>query len=151
MKKTFLIGALSALILVGCGGGVPVEKQVVGTWNGKAELPSDQKDNAKAKSEVEAMNKVLTLELREDKTYTMNMGVPITGTWSVSGQGVSLVTETIMGKSVEEMKKLAAQFGSAEDAEKMSKPVQGNLSADGKSLSIESPTPGSGTLVFTKP
>ena len=146
----FFLVAVLAVCVCGCSNR---EKQLVGKWTGDLTIPESEKDNPMAKM-VQGMMGSLSLELKADKTFSMSMIFPIEGTWSVSGDTLSLQATKMMGMSMEQAKSMAKSQGKAGNVDEMDKPMQFTISADGKELKAV-PTKGAassqqGNLVFKK-
>jgi hypothetical protein len=95
MKRFMLLGLL--LVAAACGG-----PNVVGKYTGAAEIPADQANNPMAAMAAQMMQN-LSLDLRQDNTFSMNMGVSMDGTYTVQGDRVMLKTQKIMGMDVSEV------------------------------------------------
>ena|ERR1051325_93872 len=143
LSAALLLIALVAA-LVGCGNR---EKQLIGKWTGKANLP----DSAKSNPMAAALASNIALELKEDKTFSMMM---FEGTWSVSGDTLNLKTNKFMGMTMDQIKGMAkGQPG----ADQIDKPMQFSISSDGKTLTaiksggaLSAGPAGQGDLTFTK-
>jgi hypothetical protein len=93
-----------AVAVVGCGGGVK-EPDLVGTWTGKAGMTyeamqndaSGESEQAEFLAAQEGQGKTLKLELKEDGKATFTNDQPIEGTWSLSGDALTLVLPTKQG------------------------------------------------------
>ena len=149
MKAIAFVSVVLALCaaLSGCNGR---EQMLIGKWNGEITVPESEKNDPSAKMAM-AMLKNITLELKEDKTFVMMMMFPIEGTWSVSGDRVSLKVEKFMGMTVYEMKKKSAGNGGAPGMDKMDKPLELTISADNQTLTaVPDKQDQKGQLQFTK-
>lgn len=126
-----LVAALLAVsVLLGCSGG-----GVVGKYKGEIELPADQKNNPLA-GMASGLAGSLSLELKADKTFNMNMMFPVEGTYTVSGNTVELTTTKAMGNAV--------SAGS-------SKPMRLTIEDGGKSLVlVDEKQPEKGKLKFVR-
>ncbi|MBI1756233.1 MAG: hypothetical protein HYR64_03900 [Fimbriimonas ginsengisoli] len=131
MKHRYIVFAfLSVVALAGCGGSI--EGKLVGKWKGGVRMARDLTPNRATRDKLAT----ISLEFKADKTFEMNMGMPMEGTWSVDAKQVTLVATKVGGMSIEEAKKQAEKMGAkAEDADK---PLILELSADGQELTIAS-------------
>lgn len=144
-----LLGALLAIVLSGCANR---EAQLTGTWKldpTTFKMPNastgDATKDAAAKKMTETMMQnmasAINLELKEDKTFTMNMMFPMEGTWSLSGDTVQLNLVKAMGMEVDKMP----------GADKQKKePMVLSISADNKALTLQDKTGKTGAMVFKK-
>ena len=88
------VAAVAALtLLAGCSG--VTESDLVGDWTSRTE-PEQGEESSRA---VETALDVLAprLELNEDRTFTMWIGLPIKGTWELKDGQVLLTTDTVAG------------------------------------------------------
>lgn len=108
----------------------PEEKILVASYKGKMEIP-ETNDPAKAQQNemMKSMMQNLSLRLRQDNTFKMNLGLELEGTWSVEGGKVLLKPSLAAGSKDE-------------------KPMDLTVSADGKTLSRSEE--GKGKLEFTR-
>ena len=125
------------MLLAGCGEGL--EKKVVGTWTVDASKTvmagSDSKDPAMQLMLRELM-KTITLNVKADKTFEMQVIMPVKGTWSASGNKLILTPELAKGQTV--------SFGGKSTMEFV-------VDADGTSMSATFDDPKTrGTLVMVK-
>lgn len=139
-----------AAAIFGCGSR---EKQLVGKWTGDLKIPDSKKDDPMVKM-AQGMMGALSLELKDDKTFVMSMMVPFEGTWTVSGDKLSLQVTKMMGMTVEQAKSAARTQGQTKDLDQMDKPMEFSISADGKELTAikKEGAPGAdqGDLIFKK-
>jgi hypothetical protein len=133
MKSLFASLCLGVLLVaVGCGPNL--EGKYKGSIEGAQDNPFAQ-----------AMGGNLSLELKGDKTFLLNLVVPIEGKWSASGTKLTLTAEKVMGMTVEEMKKNAPPNADQSD---MDKPLEFHIQDGGKKLvSVENKD---GALVFVR-
>jgi hypothetical protein len=137
------------------GAGVSgADSKLVGKYKGTMKLPAapagDKQAEMVAKM-TEAMAKTLALELKADKTFSMTMMIPIEGTWSRSGDTLSLKVETVAGQTMESIKAMSKGRPGAAGIDKMEKPMQFKVSADGKTLTaIHEGPKANGSMTFTK-
>lgn len=86
-----------AIAIVGCGGGVK-DSDLVGTWTGKAGMTyeamqndaSGESEQAEFLAAQEGQSKTLKLELMEGGKATFTNDQPIEGTWSLSGDTLTI-------------------------------------------------------------
>ena len=79
--------------------------------------------------------------MKEDKTFSLTMGVPIEGTWTYADNSVTLTTTKIMGMDV----------SGIPGADKDNKPQILKVEDGGKKLVLSDPSGESGTTItFTK-
>lgn len=150
MKKvcTWIVVALALGMLVGCskGGG----SNLVGKYKGEIKMPAAKKDDPAAKmaeSFAKAFANNLSLELKADNTFKMNVMMELEGTWAQSGTVLTLTPKKMGGVDVAEAKKVAGSTSGG-----MDKPLLLEVGADGKTLTAKDEKGGSasGSLVFTK-
>ena len=88
------VAAMAAFaVLAGCSG--VTESDLVGDWTSRTE-PEQGEGSGRA---VETTMDLLAprLELNEDHTFTMSIGLPIKGTWELKEGQVLLTTDTVAG------------------------------------------------------
>ena len=128
MKLIISFVLLLSLLLVGCG--KSREAQLVGNWTG----PNGS-----------------TVDLKEDKTFSMSAGLAIAGKWSLTDSNVKLTIEQIGGKPIAEFKKqmeaLAKGNAKAQEAMKSMETVNATVSEDNKTMTA---TMGPQSVKFTK-
>jgi hypothetical protein len=93
MNRYLVSIVLAVMLVAGCGGA-----NVVGKYKGSIE--GMKTDNPMAAALAESMMGNLTLELKPDKTFSMNMMVPLEGSYTVSGSTLTLKVEKAMGMSI---------------------------------------------------
>jgi len=146
-----LVGLAIALALsVGCA---KSGANLVGNWKGSLQLPksSNAAADGMANAMVSAMASNITLNLKGDGTFSMNMIFPIEGNWSVTGSKLSLIPTKLMGMSVDDMKKQQPANGSTMAASSSAqKPLVFDVSADGKTLTGQDSDPSKGSLTMTR-
>jgi hypothetical protein len=134
---SLIVVAAVALSLAGCGFS---EKSLVGTWTGKVNL-SDADRKAAGEQAAAAESMTATLEFKEDKTFSLSVGLPVEGTWTYADNNVTLTTTKVAGMDVSGM-----PGGGADNKPQVMKVEDG-----GKKLVLSDPTGKSGTtLTFTK-
>ena len=92
--STVAVAVVAALILLaGCSG--VSESDLVGDWTSRTE-PEQGEESSPA---VEVVLDVMAprLELNEDRTFTMSIGLPIKGTWELKDGQLLLTTDTVAG------------------------------------------------------
>lgn len=138
---------VSALLLVGCQNR---EAALVGKWKGEIK---GKDEIAKKDPTAGAMLNLLgntSLELKQDKTYTMTVMVAIEGTWKFTGDTLSLTPLKIAGQSIAAVQAQIKQMGmSSEITAKVGKPAEFTISSDNKSLTQIGGAKGQG-FSFTK-
>lgn len=141
--------AMLALSLAGCGG--KGEADLVGTWkvnSAAMQMPTSSGGDAKQKMGAEmakAMLGNMSLELKADKTFVLNMMLAIEGNWTFADNNVTLTPTKMMGMDVSKM---------PASTKATQKPMVCMLSADGKQLTLQDssgkPNPSGKTLTFDK-
>lgn len=125
--------------------------QLVGRWKGELVLPKKKGDPSPEEKFAEAMAKAflsdLWVEFNEDGTFKMNMMVPVEGKYQQKGSSVHLTPETVMGMSMDDLKKME---GDGDSVTMKQEPLILEISKDGKSLRAKSANGGEGELVFTR-
>lgn len=103
--KSYPFLALVCLALL-CGCSNP-EKKVVGLWTGSGEIATPKTGNAEIDSRAPKTVPIgCNLDMKEDKTYDESLqGYEIVGTWSLSGDNITLTPRTINGMGVDAAKK----------------------------------------------
>jgi hypothetical protein len=140
-----------ALLVSGCGN---KEARLIGKYKGEmAGMPAaDDKNNPMA-GLAKAMAGSLSLELKADHKFTLNVIFPLEGTWSVSGDTVTLKVEKAMGMDVDSLKDKAKSSPGSKSASSSSdanKPIELKVSADGKTLTAQDPKGTGGKMTFVK-
>ncbi len=148
-----VFAGLVAVAVLGIGA-CAKETSVVGKWKGKIDMPEPKTEQEKAMAKMmEGFAGMMTpdLDLREDKTFTMNMMIPIEGTWVQSGKTVTLTANKIMGMTVDEAQKMAAQQNKGvTQNQDLQKPMILTISEDGKSMSMQGEGAQKGTITFAR-
>lgn len=125
--------------------------QLVGRWKGELVLPKKEGKPSPEDEFAEAMAKAflsdLWVEFDEDGTFKMNMMVPIEGKYKQNGNSVHLTPETVMGMTMDDMKKLEGDGATVSMNEE---PLILEISKDGKTLRAKDENGGEGELVFTR-
>lgn len=126
--KRFGMLPLAVLMIVGCSGGA---SSVVGKWKGTIEMGEQKKDDpgaSMAKAFGDMLGGAISFEFKSDKTFTGTLLFPVEGTYSVSGNTVTLEIKKMMG--------MEAKGDNAKDQ----KPLVFTMAPDGKSMSAKDPT-----------
>jgi len=125
MKYLGVFAVLVCLILVGCA----PKPTIVGKWKmDTSSMPGAKNDLAAGMAK--GLSSMFSFEFKADNTYS---GAMMEGTYTVSGNTVTLMTTKVMGMDVS---KMGAKSNTA--------PQTGELSADGKTLTIHTkPSAGS--------
>ena len=130
--------------------GTGASADIVGKWSGKIDMPKSGKDDPMGKM-AESMAQMflsgLSLELRPDNTFVLNMMVPIQGTYSRKGNSLTLTPTLVAGMTPEEAKKLRKADGKPVPD---MKPMSGRIAANGASISLLSENKKDGELVFRR-
>lgn len=112
--------AVAVLAVGGCTPADPAAA-MIGSYNGELVVPDSRKDDPMIKM-AQSMIGALTLQLRADKTFLLNMGGPVEGKWSLEAGIVKLQTEKVMNLTLAEAKaqaeKAKAMPAEIEDLEK---------------------------------
>lgn len=149
-RACFLL-AIFAVIMSGCAGSR--ESQLVGQWKmdstaftssmPKGKTPQEQMGMDMAKKMFENV----TLDLKQDKTFAMNMMMEFSGNWTLD-EAANTVTLTMTKMAGVDISKMPNANKAAQ------KPMTMQISADNKSLSMVPPggaTPSAaGTMKFVK-
>lgn len=137
MKKILAATLLVGFLLAGCA--QSLDKQIVGSWKAdtaKSEFTGEKMKDENAKKMAMALLETVTIEIKEDKTFTMNMIFPIEGTWTLTGDKLMLTPTKKPGETV--------SFGGKEN-------MDFTVEAGGKSMWMETrDTDMSGKLVMNK-
>jgi hypothetical protein len=119
-------------------------KKLVGKWKGEIALPPAEgkmSDDEKAhRKMVEEMNKGISVELREDESFVMSVGVKVEGTWKLADGKLTLSAGKIGG-----MKLTPEDMKNPEN-----KPLVGEVAPDGGTIVIKNPDPKQGVLTLKK-
>jgi hypothetical protein len=123
------VAGLLLFALMGCAKGR--DQEFVGKWKVNFPTAGDKKD-AQESAAIQSLSSAMSLELKPDKTFTMNMLTPMQGTWTSSGNSVVLSVTQEGGKP-------------------MDKTVNLELSSDGKSMQAKTDEgKDNGDVTFTK-
>lgn len=124
---------------------------LIGKWTAQIEMPKNASKDPSAQMAYEmakAFASSIWLELKDDGTFTLSMIFPIEGNWKKDGTKLSLIPTKVMGMSESELKKHAKEGGA--EMNFTSEPMVLDISADGKSLTLDSDDPKEGSLIFRK-
>jgi len=155
MKRIGLLFVLAAVIAAaGCkNGGVmgiggPKTPDITGKWKGEIQMPETSKDDPMAKL-GQAMGQMmlgnLILEFQPgDKFRLTMMGMPIEGSYTRSGNELSMKAETAIGMNAEDLKKQDPKFNSDM--------LKATVSEDGTKITVrnENGKTNEGEMVFKR-
>ena len=148
LRATVLLATLTVMLtLAGCASR---ESKLVGQWKMDAsamgKMPEGKTPQEKMGMEMaKKMFENVTLDLKEDNTFSMNMMMEFSGNWKLddSANTVSLDMTKMAGMDI----------GKMPNAGKNQQPMVMTLGADNKTLTLQTPggapTPG-GTMKFIK-
>lgn len=92
--STVAVAVVAALILLaGCSG--VSESDLVGDWTSRTEPEQGEESSPAVEMVLDVM--APRLELNEDRTFTMSIGLPIKGTWELKDGQLLLTTDTVAG------------------------------------------------------
>ncbi len=151
-RVAFLSALTLCLVLAGCSGSstaptagpgttsssAPAGKSLVGKWKGQIDAPKGTaKDDPSAKM-AEAFASMfgdMELEIKEGDRFGFTvLGITSEGPITHEGDKMTLTPEKIMGKTVEEFKKMNEASGKSNaDA---GKPMSATVSADGETITL---------------
>ena len=146
LRAWHLAALVALMLLAGCANR---EAQLVGQWKGdasKMQMPTGDTPQEKMGAQMaQAMMSNMTLDLKKDKTFAMNMIFGMEGTWKIEGDTVLLDATKIMGVDVDKMP----------NAQKNRQPLVLAIGSDNKTLTMRAPgeqkTPNPmGELAFVK-
>lgn len=157
--RVALYPALLALLVAGCAQSKsastsppPAAKPIVGTWKGKIEMAKGKEDDPAAKM-AEAMTSMfgdIDLEVKEGDRYVMKvMGMPMEGAITRSGSKLTFKHDKIMGMTPAELKAQNEKAGKA-TPEDPNAPMDGEVSADGETITLMDPKQPDSKLVFRR-
>ncbi len=134
MRATLAIFVLFISLAVGgCKG-----SSIVGKWKGSATAATDGSKDPTA-GLAAGMASAMTIEFKADNTFDMSMIFPINGTWTQSGNTVTLTPKSVMGITP----------GANDNAN--NKPISFTLSGDGQTLTPQDAGDTSkGSIVFKR-
>ncbi len=160
MRYSLALVALVALSVAGCQKSL-TEKDFVGNWTGHVTIdkPAFEKQmkgqggTAEMADQVaqQAEKETLTLELKSDKTCSIGQGVgTLEGTWAFADSKVTMTPTKAMGKTQEEILKIAPP-SMAPMVKAQFEPIVFTADKEGKSLTGDAPgMKGSGKLNLAK-
>ena len=137
---------VALLMLAGCAN---QEAQLVGQWKGDASkitLPTGNTPQEKMGAQMaQAMLSNMTLDLKKDKTFAMNMMFQMEGTWKIENDTVLLDATKVMGMDVDKLP----------NAQKNRQPLVLTIGSGNKMLTVQTPgaskeSASKGQLVFVK-
>ncbi len=127
-------------------------KSLVGKWRGKVEVAPNKKDDeaAKAAASMAGMFGDFNLEIKEGNVFTLAiMGIPTDGSIAMKGNEVTLTPKMIMGKTIEEFKKMNEKAGKTLSVD-AANVMTGTTSADGETITIIDAKKPETQIVFTR-
>lgn len=127
MKLIGLASICIVMALVGCGS----KTDIVGKWKADTGISATDKSNPAA-GLMKGFSSMLSFEFKKDNTFVGPMTME--GTYKVDGQHIELTTTKMMGMDVSKMSNPSGP-----------KSVKGDISDDGKTITIHSTNPGSST------
>lgn len=136
MKRSCFALAL-LLVVLGCSAKEPV----TGIWKGTVNVPEKYKNDPQAKAQLAAMGSPV-LDLKDDKTFTLTMGLPMTGTWTEAETEITLKVEKVAGQDV------SALPGGA--AKQNLESIKALISEDRRKLSLQATQGMDGSVEFTR-
>lgn len=136
MKRSCFAFAL-LLVVLGCSAKEPV----TGIWKGTVNVPEKYKNDPQAKAQLAAMGSPV-LDLKDDKTFTLTMGLPMTGTWTEAETEITLKVEKVAGQDV------SALPGGA--AKQNLESIKALISEDRRKLSLQPSKGMEGSVEFTR-
>lgn len=115
------------------------EKSLIGEYSGEMELPEPKTDKEKQDAMMaKAMSGSLSLKLKADNTFTMNVMFELEGTWSLQSGAVVLNPTKVLGMDTKDTDSKKPQ------------PLRGVVGEDGKTLTVTNPDQPGSKLIFTK-
>ncbi len=138
---------LAIVLMAGCNTKVDRAAQLVGKWkadNSNMKLPATKPGDVQAKAMAESMKEMMgsiTLDLKADKTFAMNLLFPSSGTWTLDEEkNLVVLTITTLNK-VDVSKSANAQ----------SRPLNLQIAPDNSRMTLQNPS-GAGTngMIFIK-
>lgn len=136
LRATPVLAIFAVILLGGCAGNR--EAQLVGQWKMDssamtANMPAGKTPQEKMSMEMaKKMFENVTLDLKEDKTFAMNMMMEFGGNWALndSANTVTLNMTKMAGMDISKMPNANAQS---------QKPMVLNIGADNKTLTMAAP------------
>lgn len=148
--RAILMLAIFAIVMGGCAGSR--ESQLIGQWKMDASampaMPAGKTPQEKMGMDMaKKMFENMTLDLKEDKTFTMNMMMEFSGDWKLD-EAANTVTLNMTKMAGMDMSKMPNASKAAQ------KPMVLQIGADNKSLTMAAPstaTPSpAGAMKFVK-
>ena len=139
------------MLIAGCTSGeqTRIANQITGKWYGKTRpVKGAETDPAVQKFVEIAAVSPLNLELTPTGTFTLTMmGAPMTGSYTVASDKVTLQTESVSGQRIDDPKNPLAFM-----LEELKEPMVGTLRDGGKTLFFAAKTndPGDADMTFTR-
>ena len=149
--RATLVLAIFAVMMSGCAGNR--ESQLLGQWKMDASAMSANMPKGKTPQEQMGMDMAkkmfenVTLDLKEDKTFAMNMMMEFSGDWKLD-EAANTVTLNMTKMGTVDLSKMPNANAQAQ------KPMVMNIGADNKTLTMSAPgaatpSPG-GEMKFVK-
>lgn len=136
MKRSLAAFAL-LLVVLGCAAKEPV----TGIWKGTVNVPEKYKNDPQAKTQLAAMGSPV-LDLKDDKTFSLTMGLPMTGTWTEGEKEVTLKVQKIGGQDVSALPAGAARQNL--------EAIKATISEDRRKLTLQPSQGMEGSIDFTR-
>lgn len=137
--KTLIILFIAMFAIVGCGANL--EQKIVGQWKvdtAKSSFTGENMKDENAKKMAMAMMETVSLDIKDDKSFSMQIIFPMNGTWTLSGNKLSLVPTKKEGESFSFGGKDSMEFDVASTGDSMtSKMTEGNMT--GTLVMVKSP------------
>ncbi|HWD38901.1 MAG TPA: hypothetical protein VG944_08645 [Fimbriimonas sp.] len=142
---------LAGIFLILCGCSAGPEAKLIGKWKGSPPTGLDPR--------IASLMGNPTVEFAKDKTFKQEFSIlgrtaTMEGTWTISGNSVSMTIAKVDGKSIEEAK---AQAKAAIKDPALQKKMDenggveaGTLSSDGKTLSVNNAKGSGAGITYTK-
>lgn len=143
----------ASLLLAACigatiGCGPAPEQQVTGSWTvEKVTLKPDLEKSPAAKIIRDMMMKS-RLDIRSDKTYTMDSGSKVEGNWAIEARKLTLIPVSVDGVSLDAQRDEMRKMGFSDMADTTGQPVVLLLGKDGNTLASSASEPNQ--LAFRK-
>lgn len=144
LRAWSILAMVAMAFLTGCAN---QEAQLVGQWKAdasKMHIPAGKTPQEKMGAQMaQQMLANMTLDLKKDKTYAMNMMLAMEGNWKIENNAVVLEMNKMGGMDMSKLPK----------GSQKSKPLILNIGSGNKTLTLQSPGEGKnpmGDLVFVK-
>lgn len=124
-------------------------KTLVGKWVGKIEMANKDDAASKMAESFAGMLGNFDLEIREGNRFTLTvMGVPTEGSMVIKDKSITLTPETMMGKTIEDLKKSEAAAGKSTEA--LGKSMAGEFAADMETITLMDSEKPDSKIVFKR-